>query len=139
LYREDYQQLTKTDLAGLDGLAYLSLKPAEVLELGALSTKPTTEEQMVFKHQTEQALDEWVGSYISDTHQNSEEARKFYLFVSQYLQDHGYRMNQAAMRNAIKRRFRQQGLALAKERQQRVLERITSAGQIFDFLKVTGR
>jgi hypothetical protein len=49
---------------------------------------------MVFKRKTDQVLEEWVGSYVSETHQNSEEARKFYLFVSQYLLDHGYRMNQ---------------------------------------------
>lgn len=52
---------------------------------------------MVFKHKTEQALDEWVGAYSSDNADyNSDEARKFYLFVSQYLQDHGYRMNQGS-------------------------------------------
>lgn len=94
---------------------------------------------MLFKQKTERALNEWVGSYISVNDHDSDEARKFYFFVSQYLQDHGYWMNQAAMRNAIRRRIRQQGLALAKEREQRVVERITSAGQILDFLKVTGR
>lgn len=76
--------------------------------------------------------------YLRNEH-GEDEARKFYCFVSQYLQDHGYKMNQRAMNDAIKGMIRQRGFALGKAQEQRLSERVTSAGQILDFLKVTGR
>jgi hypothetical protein len=93
---------------------------------------------MEFKRKTEQALDEWMGAYSSDSQRDEDETRKFYYFVSQYVQDHGYRINQRAMMEAIKKKIRRQG-RVGKQHEQRVSARISSAGEILDFLKVTGR
>jgi hypothetical protein len=81
---------------------------------------------MAFKHKTDQALNEWVGTYTSETEHGEDEARKFYCFVSQYLQDHGYKMNQRAMNDAIKGMIRQRGFALGKAQEQRLRARYFS-------------
>jgi hypothetical protein len=60
---------------------------------------------MEFKPKTEQALEEWMGAYSSDSQHDEDETRKFYCFVCQYVQDHGYRMNQRAIMEAIKKGF----------------------------------
>ena len=92
---------------------------------------------MQLKPQTEAALDRWlVPTWDSGRPYDSE---RFYKFVDQYQKDHGFSIDDADMREQIKRRAIAKGRPYGSHQETVVYEAVSLAYKILDFLKATGR
>lgn len=95
---------------------------------------------MQLKPNTEKALDAWLGPETWHTN-HDEDMNRWYDFVNQYQRDHGYTIDEVALRETIEYKLtkkigeRFDNEILRKE----IRERISLAYNILDFLEHTGR
>jgi len=92
---------------------------------------------MSLKPNTQKALDHWLVPTWDTGHQRDE--RRFYEFLSQYQQDHGFSINESELREKIERSVKARQLPFGKHQEDLVHDRVSLAYKILDFLKATGR
>ena len=90
---------------------------------------------MTLSKDAENALDHWVGIETWHTKHDNDMDR-WYGFVDQYQRDHGFTIDEPALRETISAKI---GGAVNEDLQNIIRERITLAYNILDFLKCTGR
>jgi len=92
---------------------------------------------MSLKPNTQKALDHWLVPTWDTGHQRDE--RRFYEFLSQYQQDHGFSINESELRKEIERAVKAKQLLFGKHQEDIVHDHVSLAYKILDFLKATGR
>ena len=93
---------------------------------------------MIFSSLTERALDHWISPSTWDSLNHTDTA-KFYEFVSQYQKDHGFAMDERAMRDTIKEVVMAKGHPFGQPQADFVHTRVALARNVLDFLSATGR
>ena len=83
---------------------------------------------------TEEKLEAWIGPSTWHTNHPSDMDR-WYDFVDQYQRDHGYTIDEVALREHIERKI---GGGVNKSLRNIIREQISLAYHILDFLKRTG-
>ncbi len=93
---------------------------------------------MEFELDTSEALNRWMGPETWTT-DHPTDMNRFYNFVNQYQIDHGYTINETALREEIERRVSNRGGVIGESLRDFIRRRISLAYNILDFLKQTGR
>jgi hypothetical protein len=95
---------------------------------------------MQLSPETSKALDAWLGPETWDSvPKHHYDMERFYRFVDQYQKDHGFSLDEDALRTEIKSRVKAKGRAFGNHQEELVEELINWAYAILDFLKVTRR
>ena len=90
--------------------------------------------------ETSKALDAWLGPSTWDSNPKHQyDMERFYKFVDQYRQDHGFSLNEDELRTEIKNRVIGKGRAFATHQEDLVSDFVKTAHTVLDFLKATGR
>ncbi|HYX72001.1 MAG TPA: hypothetical protein VE732_04465 [Nitrososphaera sp.] len=87
---------------------------------------------------TDKALNGWLGPQTWYKNHPFDMDR-FYKFVDQYAQDHGYTIDETALREEIEHRVTKYGGRVGEELRDIIRSRISLAYDILRFLEVTGR
>ena len=82
--------------------------------------------------ETEVALHGWVEPETWDS-DHPTDRKRFYRFVDQYKKDHGYSMNDPAMRDLIKQKVQGQGYIFGPHQEELVHEYLALAHDILEF------
>ena len=95
---------------------------------------------MQLKPKTEKTLDVWLGLSTWYTN-NATNMNHWYGFVDQYQREHGFTIDEAALREIIEHKLTKiEGKRFDNDHFRNVIrERISLAVKILDFLKHTGR
>ena len=95
---------------------------------------------MQLKPNTGKTLDAWLGPDTWHT-KNDYDMNHWYAFVDQYQRDHGFTIDEVALRELIERKLtKKTGKRFDDEYFRNLFhERISLAYNILDFLKYTGR
>jgi len=92
---------------------------------------------MQLKPNSRAALETWLVPTWDSGHALDEE--RFYKFVNQYQNDHGFSINEADLRDEIKRTAVAKGRPFGTHQENLVHDCVSLAYKILDFLKTTGR
>ena len=92
---------------------------------------------MQLKPNTQTALEAWLVPTWDSGHALDEE--RFYKFVDQYQKDHGFSIDEAGLRDEIKRTALVKGRPVGSHQDNLIHESVSLAYKILDFLKATGR
>lgn len=90
---------------------------------------------MRLKPESERKLNAWLGPNTWQTGHDSDMDR-WYDFVNQYQRDHGYTIDEAALRELIEHKV---DGGVNEDLRELIRKRISLAYRILDFLKRTGR
>ena len=95
---------------------------------------------MQLEPNTEKTLDVWLGLSTWFTN-NTTNMNHWYGFVDQYQREHGFAIDEAALREIIERKLTKiEGKRFDNDHfRNKIRERISLAVKILDFLKHTGR
>jgi hypothetical protein len=93
---------------------------------------------MEFKPATEKALNAWLGHSTWNT-PHDDDMDRWYDFVSQYQRDHGFTINEPALREHIERKVGGTFTDEANSLRSVIRRRINLAVEILDFLKRSHR
>jgi hypothetical protein len=92
---------------------------------------------MELKASTSEALNRWLGP-ATWYKRHPFDMRRFYDFVDQYQKDHGYEIDESALREEIEHRVSRTG-SVNEDLRDTIRSRISLAYNILDFLERTGR
>ncbi len=90
---------------------------------------------MILSKDAEKALDHWLAIGTWPTN-DSTDAGRWYKFVDQYQRDHGFAIDESALREKIKAKI---GGVVNKDLRDIIRERISLACGILEFLECTDR
>lgn len=93
---------------------------------------------MQLSTESDKALDRWLGP-ATWFKEHPLDMERFYGFVSQYQTDHGYVIDESALREEIERRVTRSGGSVGEELRDIIRDRIALACDILEFLKSTNR
>jgi hypothetical protein len=88
---------------------------------------------MTLSPETDSAIDTWLGMstwYTSDL----SDMERWYAFIDRYSQDHGFSIDEKAIRDIIKAKLAAMGDVMNDELEQRLIDRTHLACSILEFL-----
>lgn len=92
---------------------------------------------MELKTNSSEALNTWLSGSFHTEHVL--DMNRFYNFVTEYQREHGYEIDEPALREEIENRISKYGGSVSEDLRDIINDRISLAYNILDFLKQTGR
>jgi hypothetical protein len=86
---------------------------------------------------TREALNHWIVTTWDSDIEHAFDRRRFYLFVDQYQRDHGFSINEAELREEIRRTAEAKGLPFGEYQEKLAHDHVSRAYDILEFLQVT--
>ena len=93
---------------------------------------------MELRPNSDEALNRWLGPRTWHT-QHPYDMNRWFEFVNAYQQEHGYEIDEVALREEIEHRHTKSGGSVGEDLRKIIREYISLAYNILDFLKHTGR